>query len=63
MSGDALTAVASLQSRLAITWIIVPFVRRATSGRGSLAHLAFDLQPVRLSPSGGYGRVMIMGEV
>ncbi len=62
MSGDALTAVVLPLSRGAIAWIIVLFVLRATLGRGSLASLAFGLQPVRLSPPGGHSRVMIIRE-
>jgi hypothetical protein len=60
MNGDALTSVALLLSGSAIVRIIGPFVLRATLGRGSLATVAFDLQPVRLSPPGGHNRVMII---
>jgi hypothetical protein len=60
MNGDALTSVLLLLSGSAIVWIIGLFFLRATLGRGSLARLALDLQPVRVSPSGGRFRVMIM---
>ena len=58
MNGGTLTSVALLLSGSVIAWVIGLLVLRATLGRGSLTSLAFDLQPVRLSPPGGHNRVM-----